>query len=140
MGNERITDERLVASIRPGETLQSQVLARLGDPNDRHAIRLSGYRHESWIYRYHRSRINPAEYLLGVGLYVSGIGLPDHDETLAVLFDPDGVVASIVHTRSSYQTSSFAPDLVIETMTQGTLWVGRIVHFSGSLRWPAESP
>lgn len=138
-GNERIVDRTIIEQIHVGQTQQTQVLALLGEPDDRRSLRVSGYEREWWQYRYRASVVNPLAYVMLTGFFVSGIGMPDRDTVFGIFFDSDGIVRSAVHLATDYQTAWPSPQLTVTSTTTTAVWIDRPVHFEDSTRWPLNS-
>lgn len=121
IGNQALLDEATIAQIKPGQTTMEQVTALLGEPNERRTIQLSGYTYEWWAYRHAASVINPLEYLLLVGFFFNGIGLPDTERDLGVFFNPDGIVRSLAQQTTSYDMGTPVDRMNVTSMTATTV-------------------
>jgi outer membrane protein assembly factor BamE (lipoprotein component of BamABCDE complex) len=101
-GNSTLRDDTAVARIKVGLTTKEEVRAILGPPSEHRSTPLGSHVYEWWSYTYSMSVINPLEYLLLVGLFINGIGLPDTRRDFQVFFDPDGKVRTVTDQVSSY--------------------------------------
>jgi hypothetical protein len=102
LGNSKLRDDIAVAQIKVGQTTKEEVRAILGPPSERRSTALGSHIYDWWAYTYSTSVINPLDYLLLVGLFVNGIGLPDSRRDFQVFFDPDGRVRTVTDQISSY--------------------------------------
>jgi outer membrane protein assembly factor BamE (lipoprotein component of BamABCDE complex) len=125
LGNEKIADEATVGRVKVGETTREQVLAMLGEPDERRRAELADYSQEWWAYQYEASQFNPLEYLLIVGLFYNGIGTPDSRTELHVFFDQNGVVRSLVRQATVYDMGApFIPPTLTSRVTTAVPFAG----------------
>ena len=110
VGNERLLDETTVAQIKAGETTKAQVTTLLGEPTYQRSTQVSGYTYEWWSYNVATSTINPLEYILLVGLFFNGLGLPDERRDLHLSISPDGIVTGLHQQVTAYDMGGpFSP-------------------------------
>jgi len=125
-GNEKLSDQTLLAQIKVGETTKEQVQALLGEPTKRVTTRLSGFTYEWWHYTHAASTINPLEYLFLVGIFFNGFGMPDTRRELTVFFDPDGIVTNLAQQTTSYDMGTpFTPMRVTSSAVTTLSLAGR---------------
>jgi outer membrane protein assembly factor BamE (lipoprotein component of BamABCDE complex) len=117
-GNELLRNDATLAQVKAGETTKEQVIALLGDPTYRRSTTISGYTYEWWSYNMTSSTINPLEYLLLVGFFFNGIGLPDEERAFHLSFNADGVVTNVHHQVTTFDMGTFFTPLEVSSRTK----------------------
>jgi len=117
-GNEMLLDETTVAQIKAGETTKAQVTALLGEPTYQRSTQVFGYTYEWWSYKVTTSTINPLEYILLVGFFFNGIGLPDERRDLHLSINPDGIVTGLHQQVTAYDMGGLFSPLSVTSRTK----------------------
>ena len=118
VGNELLLNETTVAQIKAGETTKAQVTALLGEPTYQRSTQISGYTYEWWSYKVSTSTINPLEYILLVGFFFNGIGLPDERRDLHLSINPDGIVTGLHQQVTAYDMGGLFSPLSVTSRTR----------------------
>jgi len=138
VGNSSLLDEVMIGRIEVGQTTRAQVLALLGEPTERRSVTLRGSTAEWWAYSYATSVVNPLEYLLLVGLFINGIGLPDTQRELHVFMNADGIVTSIARQMTTYDLGGLFTPIKVSSQTMTTVGLqgrtGRPIQLKGQLQ------
>ena len=117
-GNELLLNEATVGQIKAGETTKAQVTALLGEPTYQRSTLVSGYTYEWWSYSLATSTINPLEYILLVGFFFNGIGLPDERRDLHLSISPDGIVTGLYQQVTAYDMGGLFSPLSVTSRTK----------------------
>lgn len=138
VGNSSLLDEAMIGQIEVGQTTKEQVLALLGEPVDQRSTTLRGSTAEWWAYSHATSIVNPLEYLLLVGLFINGIGLPDTRRELHVFLNADGIVTSLAQQTTTYDMGGLFTPIRVTSHTRTTVSVpgrsGRPIQLEGQLQ------
>ena len=125
MGNNSLRNDSALQQIVVGKSVRSDVHQILGEPRERRSIPLGPVTdkvsYEWWGYSYSRSVINPLDYLLLVGFFVNGIGLPDMQRDVQIFFEPDGTVRSVRDQTTHYDLGVIRENRVASSIKTETL-------------------
>lgn len=90
LGNKQITNDETVSQIKNGESTQSDVKTKIGEPSK---ITFTDNGEEIWDYTYTRSQMRAATFIPIAGALVGGTDM--ETQTLTIRFNKDGIVKEI---------------------------------------------
>lgn len=95
----RRLDQGAVDSIRVGTTTRSQVVAKLGSPDQ---VMRDGSGHTTYIYQYMGAQMRPESFIPFVGGLLSGTNI--QNQSVQVVFDESDIVRDYRSTAGSTET------------------------------------